>query len=498
MLAMVSTSSLSGRLGTLIERYGRTELFGEFGHGDSVGELDVMTDSPRAFTCYAIRDTELARIPKSWFYYLASKYPAVTLQMSRIVARRSQTLARQAAFGPSSVSSASPKTICLLPWNADVPMAEFADSLKNAIDAIGPTLILDYRSVADELGKHSFSRVGKLRLVTWLEEQEEKHRAVLYVADESASGWTQRCILQADCILLVGRAVDFSQQSENEKLLLSLKTTARKELVLINSNRYGAGQHPGGSTQYFAPHGLLESRKWIRWHHHVHMPTVSRGSKSLMSRKDSTLRLAATPEMRRIPHVPEAPDPRSDFARLARFLTGTAIGLVLGGGGARGFAHVGVIKALEEASIPIDFVGGTSMGAFIGALYARDRNHLGILGRARKFALKFGSKWRQIWDLTYPVTAWFTGRFLNRCLREALSDVRIEDLSLNYFCVTTNITHSRMDVHRRGVLWRYVRASMSLSGYMPPLSDHGDMLVDGGYVNNLPAGTLIILSGILL
>lgn len=95
--------------------------------------------------------------------------------------------------------------------------------------------------------------------------------------------------------------------------------------------------------------------------------------------------------------------------RLARRLCGKSIGLVLGGGGARGLSHVGVIKALEEAGIPIDMVGGTSIGSFIGGLYARDSDNVAIFGRAKAFASRMCSRWRQLVDLTYPVTAWFTG-----------------------------------------------------------------------------------------
>ena len=102
---------------------------------------------------------------------------------------------------------------------------------------------------------------------------------------------------------------------------------------------------------------------------------------------------------------------RSDFARLARRLLSKSVGLVLGGGGARGIAHVGVIRALEEAGIPIDMVGGTSIGSFVGGLYARENDHVSVFGRVKMFSSNMISKWRQIMDLTYPVTSMFTGIF---------------------------------------------------------------------------------------
>lgn len=93
---------------------------------------------------------------------------------------------------------------------------------------------------------------------------------------------------------------------------------------------------------------------------------------------------------------------KGDFHRLARRLCGKSIGLVLGGGGARGISQVGLIRALEEAGIPIDMVGGTSIGAFNGALYARDADIVPVYGRAKKFAGRMASLWRFVLDLTYP------------------------------------------------------------------------------------------------
>jgi lysophospholipid hydrolase len=101
---------------------------------------------------------------------------------------------------------------------------------------------------------------------------------------------------------------------------------------------------------------------------------------------------------------------RNDFARLARRICGKSVALVLGGGGARGCAHIGVIQAMEEAGIPIDIIGGTSIGSFVGGLYARNMDLVSVIARTKLFAGRVSSIWRQLMDLTYPVTAWFTGK----------------------------------------------------------------------------------------
>lgn len=180
-----------------------------------------------------------------------------------------------------------------------------------------------------------------------------------------------------------------------------------------------------------------------------------------------------------------------DFGRLARRLLGKTVGLVLGGGGARGLSHIGVIQALVEAGIPVDTIGGTSIGAFIGALYSRDVDYYAAQAFTKNFSQRMSSKWRQLLDLTYPITSWFTGHAFNRNLWKIFGDRHIEDNWLPFFCMTTDIAHSKMVVHRTGYVWRYVRASMSLSGFLPPLCDRGALLVDGGYLNNVPVDVMM-------
>lgn len=151
-----------------------------------------------------------------------------------------------------------------------------------------------------------------------------------------------------------------------------------------------------------------------------------------------------------------------------------------------------MIKAIKEAGIPVDMIGGVSIGAFMGALWCQENNIDTLISKARTWSHGMTSYWRQILDLTYPATAMFTGAAFNKTIHDVFGDRQIEDLWLPYFTVTTDITSSSPRVHRHGSLWRYVRSSMSLSGYLPPLCDPADghLLLDGGYVNNLPADVM--------
>jgi lysophospholipid hydrolase len=258
-----------------------------------------------------------------------------------------------------------------------------------------------------------------------------------------------------------------------EKQLEGIGVRSQKELILLHRED---GPKPRNTVEW------MSVRDWCSSHHHIRCPkrVFSRKAPAVIS--DIYSRLLASGN----------PDRMSDFSRLARFLTGSSIGLVLGGGGARGCAHVGTIRAMAEAGIPIDVVGGTSIGSFMGALWADETDVTRFRRRAREWSRDFAVLWKKLLDLTYPFTAMFTGASFNRSIESVFGDCQIEDLWIPYFCITTDLTASRMRVHTQGSLWRYVRASMSLSGYMPPLCDPADghLLLDGGYVNNLPADVM--------
>ncbi|CAO3622402.1 unnamed protein product [Cunninghamella blakesleeana] len=536
---------LHGRLRTIRERKeGDLEILGEFGHGESVGELEVLTGSPTSATLHAIRDSEIARIPKTLFNALAHRHPEITLQVSRLIAYRSLQLVinknipvqndnvslylrntddsvrRSLAgtigsnfnhtelYGKNNVNL---KTIGILPVNSSVPLAEFATTLKNSLqqDVGASCILLNSATITTVMGKHAFSRMGKLKIASWLAEQEEKARIVLYLADGGVnSQWTRTCIRQADCILLVGLGDDDPSIGEYERYMINTKTTARKELVLLHRERSCI---PGSTRNW------LKNRLWIQAHHHMFMPMkrhttlstdrtqppwlatqgrkMTESSLSVLSNVKGQLEkyYSTIPTFGRLLNKKRGSSltsvnslSRNDFARLARRLCGKSVALVLGGGGARGVSHIGVIQALEEAGIPIDIIGGTSIGSFVGGLYAKELDLVTTIARGKLFAGRVSSIWRQIMDLTYPVTAWFTGHEFNRAIWKCLGDSLIEDFWLPYFAVTTNITYSKMEVHTTGYAWRYIRASMSLSGYMPPICDNGNMLVDGGYMDNLP------------
>ena len=176
----------------------------------------------------------------------------------------------------------------------------------------------------------------------------------------------------------------------------------------------------------------------------------------------------------------------TDMARLARYVTGRGLGLVLSGGGARGFAHIGVIKALRQARIPIDLVGGTSMGAIIAAGVALEWDDKEMYERMHAGFVRSNP----LDDYAFPLVALTKGRKVERRLRRHFADARVEDLWRPYFAVASNLSNGEVTVMRNGVLWRALRASIAIPGLLPPVIENDDVLADGGLMNNLPCDVM--------
>uniref|UniRef100_A0A8C1JF91 lysophospholipase n=1 Tax=Cyprinus carpio TaxID=7962 RepID=A0A8C1JF91_CYPCA len=466
---------LNGRLRSVIRKAnGKKELVGEYGRGDLIGVVEALTRQPRATTVHAVRDTELVKLPEGTLNNIKRRYPQVVTRLIHLLGQKILGNLQQprSALGlPSMASSpdvtnpaSNLSTVAVLPVCDDVPISAFNLELSHALSAIGPTLLLTSDIIRERLGASALDSIHKYRLSGWLAQQEDINRIVLYQTDSSMTPWTQRCIRQADCILIVGLGDQEPALGELEQMLENTAVRALKQLALLHRED---GPGPSRTVEW------LNMRSWCSGHLHLKCPR-----RVFSRRSPSKLREVYEKVFEK------TADRHSDFSRLARVLTGNSIALVLGGGGARGCSHVGVIKAMEEAGIPIDIVGGTSIGSFIGALYAEERSAVRVKQRAREWSKAMNSVFKTVLDLTYPITSMFSGSAFNTSISNVFEDKQIEDLWLPYFNVTTDITASALRIHTLDVI-----KSMTLSGYLPPLCDpkDGNLLMDGGYINNLPA-----------
>jgi PAS domain S-box-containing protein len=420
----------SGRMITYITREGEEVQLGEAGKGELVGETAVFTGESQPISARAIRDTDLLQFSREAFYRIVEHHPEAVLSISSNIAARYQ----REIHGTRTDSTIS--TIAVIPAGNDVPLSEFTQRLVSVFSAVGSTVLLDLNRVEEALGKSATEQSEEDRILRWLDDQESHHQFIIYESTLRPSSWTDRCIRQADRILLVGMAGNSPALNLIEKSLFVRRegqAIARQELVLLHPDRKEAPE---------------KTRQWLNYrsvtnHHHIVI------------------------------------DDTEDYKRLCRFLTGSAICVVLGGGGARGCAHIGLIRALQELNVPIDAIGGTSIGAAMGSCYAVGRNPDEILDIIDRMWI-MNNPMR---EYTLPIVSLISGGKLNSTLKKMYGNAHIEDLWVNYYSVSANLT----------------QASMSIPGHIPPVVSNGELYVDGGVLDNLPVDIMReIFDGVII
>jgi NTE family protein len=397
---------------------GGPTLIAEITPGNIVGEMSLLSHGKRTRSVAALRDSEVWRLSQESFDSLTTHHPEVLPALMRNVAVRN-------AMAPNK-RRRQPRTFALLPAGANVPSGRFSVLLEAALRRLGGDVqALEQSSLDQE--------------PDWFARCELDNAYVLYRADPGLTPWTELCLRQADCLIVIRNAGTDGPTKlpfEIEAAQPGAVFHRRRELVLLHE---GHDPRPGSTTGQLA--GGLYGQ-----HHHVRL------------------------------------DLPSDFDRLARLITGHAVGIVMAGGGARAFTHIGVVKALRAAGVPVDQVGGTSMGAIVGAAIAARWSDEELAVRFRRSFVNANP----LSDYTLPFVSLFGGRRVTALLRSAFGDMDIEDLVLPYYCVTANLTTANADTHTTGKLWRWLRASASLPGVLPPVNDAGQVHVDGGVIDNLP------------
>lgn len=428
---------VGGRLRVVVRGADSQEnTIAELGSGEIVGEMAVMRGETRTATVDAIRDTQLAKLNKAAFERFLFKHgkPAVELLVRKLAERLRNTTAGRRQ-GSRNIS-----TVAIIPAHATAPVGEFCERLTSALSTFGSTLHLTGARVDKHLGQegivHTYEFAGgNIRIVAWLSNQELAHTYVLYEADPFLSPWTERCIRQADHILVVAEGDSDPTPGDIETELL---------------------RHDNG--RYMAP-------QWLVLVHREGEPTGTR-------------RWLDARQVERHFHV-RLSDPAT-VDRLARFLTGRALGLTLGGGFARGLAHAGVFRAMEDLGVPVDAIGGASMGALVAALRSIGLDSDNIVRETcAACSDAFG-------DLTFPFIAFKTGRKFSEAIRRLFGEIQIEDLWLPFFCISANLNRSELKIHTRGSLAKAILAGTRAPGLFPPIVYEGELHVDGGVINNVP------------
>lgn len=398
--------------------------------GESVGEMALLTKSPRAASLRAARDCILAEVPAKAFEEVMRRHPQALADISRMIIRR---LTQPDARATDQISA---KSIAVIPGAPARQFGDFCLRLARELLHYGSTLHLTAADV-----RRLVPSDDPLARNEYLEYASHRHDFLVLEGDAEDEPWTRTITGFADRIFLVAPAAADPQPRPLELRALGTRAVAeiaQTELILL----YQKGESPAQTRRW------LECRN-VRQHYHVPLHG------------------------------------ELGIRRIARNIAQASIGVVFAGGGARGFAHLGVVRALFESGIAIDSVGGTSFGAIAATGPARGFDIESMIDEIRHVF----TQERPLDDYTLPMVSLVHGERLDELLQKYL-DFDIEDLWLPYFAVSSNLTKNRVEVHDRGSLWRAVRASISLPAILPPVILGGDLLIDGGVLNNLPVDVM--------
>jgi NTE family protein len=414
---------VTGTLGVFVpDAQGERRLVAHAQAGETVGEISLITGGHD-------HSAQLVALRDTELLRIGPEgFEALIGRHPKVMVNLMRQMARRLRYATRGIGEGlRPKTIAIVPLQDGLGENPIAHRLAQALGDMGSRAAVLDAAASDQSAE-------------WFATFEAAHDVVFYRGDAPDSAWTHLCLRQADRIFLLARADRPLPARPLDLPAFKERLSGLPELLLL---------HPDGGSAVLPEHfsqrtGVFDA------HHHL-----------------------------RAGHS-------RDIQRVARFIAGRAVGLVLAGGGARGFAHIGIIKALMEAGVPFDHLGGTSMGAVIAAGVAQEWGVEELIERTRYVFVTHNP----LNDFTLPLIALLRGKKASRMLRENFGDVRIEELPLPFFAVSSDLTTGRIHEHRDGLLWRALRASVALPGILPPVTYHGHLLVDGGVMNNLPVDVM--------
>lgn len=411
-------------------------IVAEIGAGEPIGEIGFFAGEPRTADVVAARDSEVLVLTRADYDALAARAPQLPHAIIEALAKR---LARAAATAPSMKTRVA-DTIAVCPVGP-VPMppglieglaAAMAGPARVAV--IGPDDLPQGVDPADER-----------KVAEWLMGLERGRRRQLLKISGDGGAWDRAVLRQSDGVVFVGR----------------LAAATGAPVPLNPAERYADGLH------------LEQNRTLILWRERA--ATEILGTDRWLKGRQINL------------HHHLALDSGRDFARIGRFLTGKALGLVLEGGGALGCAHVGIARAFRDAGIEIDIYGGSSVGAAMGIALAAGLTPEHIMEMTDEIFQASGAFRRY----TVPFYSLVCPKRFDRELQDKYEGRLIENLPFNAFATATNLTTRNLEILRSGPSWAAVRASGALPAVLPPyVNQDGDILVDGCLLDTLPIATM--------
>jgi len=414
---------LSGRLRAVMQDKTGTNILGDIGEGEPTGEFALFTNEPRMASVLAIRKTIVLKINKQEYLNLVAQNPAFAgLLTSFLIKRLRRNILEQHM-------SSTPKNIALINLQPAHELSPWTDDIEKTLEESGfPIQVFDHDSQPEQSYNNIFDT---------LEQQEGLN---ILVCSEAQPEWSRQCLLCADLVIV---ATEF----------------------LANANLYQIEK-----IQNLYAQGILNKKIYIVFLHENETLLPEQTSRWLEQRRVNL-------------HIHVRKNHLGDIGRFCRIISNQAVGVVLGGGGAKGYAHVGAIRALQEVGVSIDFLGGTSAGA----LYGIGMSHSDFEPQ-KVNALCEASAKRKLTsnDFSWPIVSIMSGKKMAGFMKEMFGESELEDIWVNSYCVSTNFSSSGIKVHDRGLVSKMVRASIAIPGVFPPVVIDRQLHVDGGVVDNLP------------
>ncbi len=419
---------ISGRFRALANQGdGSLHALGDIGEGEPIGEFALFMAEPRTASVVAIRKSIVLEIKENQYLDIVAKHPAFSSKLTRFVVNRLRRNSLQQHLETSA------KNIAVINLQAENDISEYTEAIKAEFESLNVSIqILDHDS-------HS-----NLETQTMYDTLEEHKGLNFLVCSDADLNWSKQCIIYADLVVL---ATDFYAESDIQ--------TIEKHLDLYSQN-------------------ILNKKIYLLLLHPEEAKFPENTRRWFLDRKIDL-------------HIHYRKNHGPDIRRFARILSNKAIGLVLGGGGAKGFAHLGAIKALYEEGVEIDFLGGTSAGALYGLTAAYcdfDREKIDFYSKDSANS-KLTTN-----DFTIPLISIMSGKKMSNYLKKMMGNTYLEDFWVGSYCVSTNYSNATSRVHDRGLAWKQIEASIAIPGIYPPVVIDHQLHVDGGVVDNLPIETM--------
>jgi len=428
----------NGRLSaTLTNDRGQIKQISNIYVGDLIGEMSALAKTPHQYSVKALISSRLYKIPKDDFLEICYKNPNLTFDAISPIITRSINLN---AIFPNSFHN---DKIAIIPADTHIPIDAFANYLIS-ISQKDPDIILISDYLPEFNGEIKPKKI--LDKIKQMENTKTAGQIIIYLFKNLELELTKNIIESCEKLYLIGTPLKKPKINDNTLKMIKNRNNNSDLITNLILTHPEYTKNPQRSATWLSICNF-------NMHHHVRL------------------------------------NDERHYKRLIRFFKNQAVGLVLGGGGTRGWGHVGALKALRKHNQTIDYIGGTSVGAIVGACYATNESYEDTLIKFTELynASRKTVSWR---SLTFPIISLYDAKQFTSKSQELFADMQIEDLWIPFYCISCNLSHYKEEIHQSGTIWKKIRASSSLPGIIPPMEINGELHFDGGLFNNLPVDTM--------